>query len=274
MSLDRRSVLRSLTAAVVAGLLLAVSVGAPVAGRGRLSGTVLLSDARSEHTATLLPDDYVLLAGGSDGLVELTSGPELMDPVGIRSNRSARWRSRDRAALPPCSWAARVLVAGGQTEGSSLVDAELLDPISGLSEPTGRLNWARAKHDAALLPDGRVLLIGGVDGGKPIPRAELFDPASGTFEPAAKSKAVLLDPVVTVLPSGAVLVTGTSTKKKGASAQPYDPLKNQWSALKKAPKLARHASTLLLDGRVLLAGGTGDRSQLFDPANEGVRTLW
>jgi hypothetical protein len=264
MSMDRRAVWRSVTAAVV-GLTMAASWAAPVAGQGSAEATVLLSDARSDHTATLLADDYVLLAGGSDGLAELSS-VEIVDPVGLSveplGSLAVARASHTTTLLPD----GRLLVAGGRAGGSSLDDAELLDPDSGLSEPVGPMNWARAEHDAALLPDGRVLLVGGLDGGKPVGRAELFDPVTETFEPTAKSKTAHLDPAVTVLPGGMVLVTGSPTGKKGASAEIYDPAKDEWSALKKAPRLTGHTSTLLQDGRVLLAGGTGAKSQLFDPS--------
>ena len=251
--------------AALATLLVTAMAGAPVVGQDSDAGPALLSEARSGHTATLLADDAVLLAGGSDGDTELAS-VEIIDPVAasvapLGSLTVAR--TDHTATLLPDG---RILMAGGRVGDASLADTELLDPVSGTSEPIGDMRWARAGHTAVLLDDGRVLLVGGVAGGKPVARAEIFDPATQTFKPAAKSKATHLDSAATALPFGKVLLTGAATKKKGQAAEIYDPARDKWSAVKKAPKLTGHSSTLLRDGRVLLAGGSAKKAQVFDMA--------
>jgi hypothetical protein len=55
-----------------------------------------------------------------------------------------------------------VLVAGGYG-GSYLASAEVYDPFSGTSTPTGDLSHPREMHTATLLRDGRVLVAGGSD---------------------------------------------------------------------------------------------------------------
>ncbi len=258
----RRGTALSLASSFVA-LALIVSVGAAAAQEA--AGPSLLSDARAGHTATLLADERVLVAGGVDGETELATA-EVIDPASATVaslGALAQARSGHTATLLPDG---RMLIAGGHAEGSSLAAAELFDPDTGTSAPAPAMKWARTGHAAALLDDGRVLLVGGTDDGKPVARAELFDPASGSFTPTAKSRAVHRDATATVLPFGKVLVAGTATKKKAPAAELYDPVKDKWTAVKKAPRVTGHVAAKLRDGRVLLAGGPGEKSQLFDLA--------
>lgn len=225
-----------------------------------------LADARAGHTATLLEDERVLVAGGTDGRTELAR-VESVDPASMTvETLGSLLRARSGHTATPLS-DGRVLIAGGETDGTSLADAELFDPASGTSEPVGAMTWARTGHAAALLGDGRVLLVGGTDGDKPVARAELFDPARSTFEPAAKSKAAHRDATATVLPFGTVLVAGKATRNKAPAAELYDPASDTWAAVKKAPGLTGHSATELRDGRALLVGGSAGKGQLFDLAS-------
>ena len=112
-----------------------------------------------DHTATLLPNGKVLVAGGYNGGA-LTSA-ELYDPASgtwtaTGSLNTARYDHT--ATLLPNG---KVLVAGGISNGSDLTSAELYDPASGTWTATGSLNTARYEHTATLLPNGKVLVAGG-----------------------------------------------------------------------------------------------------------------
>ena len=115
--------------------------------------------ARRVHTATLLPNGKVLVAGGQGTSGNLTSA-DLSDPAAgtwsaTRSLNTARFGHT--ATLLPNG---KVLVAGGNNSGA-LTSAELYDPASGMWSVTGSLNTARASHTATLLPNGKVLVAGG-----------------------------------------------------------------------------------------------------------------
>src|SRR6266478_8008026 len=119
-----------------------------------------LNTGRYWHTATLLPNGKVLVAGGYDGVNYLTSA-ELYDPAtgtwtATGSLDTARYRHT--ATLLPNG---NVLVAGGVNSSGSLASAELYDPASGTWTAPGSLGAARAAHTATLLPNGKVLVAGG-----------------------------------------------------------------------------------------------------------------
>jgi hypothetical protein len=242
--------------------------GSPVWGQESANGRVVaLADARSTHTATLVPDGRVLIIGGVDGEHGLAS-VEAIDPLAASVETLgslATARLGHTATLLPDG---RVLIAGGFTGGpadrTALADAELLDPLTGLTESVGPMRWARGAHAAAPLKDGRVLLVGGMGDKKHVLRAEVFNPVTKAFAKVAKPRAAHLAVTATTLLDGRVLVTGLSPGKKAKSAEAYDPARDKWSSVKGGGDNVGHSATLLSDGRVLLAAGS--TSQVFDPS--------
>ena len=116
--------------------------------------------ARYAHTATLLPNGKVLVAGGYNGGAVLSSA-ELYDPAsGTWSATGSLTTARygHTATLLPNG---KVLVAGGYDGVNVLSSAELYDPASGTWSATGSLTTARYGHTATLLPNGKVLVAGG-----------------------------------------------------------------------------------------------------------------
>ncbi|QRK13912.1 hypothetical protein JQX13_33135 [Archangium violaceum] len=154
---------------------------------GRSKVCVGLSEPRAGHTATLLEDGRVLLAGGfqvdSRGNDATLSSAELFDPVtgtleqvqGLGSPRAFHTATR----LPD----GKVLLAGGEVqsvEGSLPVGhARVLDVARGTSTEVA-LKAARSHHGAAVDASGRVLLVGGVGaGGAVVSEAEGYDSSTG-----------------------------------------------------------------------------------------------
>ncbi len=119
------------------------------------------SDIWTAHTATLLPNGKVLLAGGVSEDFGYFSIAELYDPLTDTFTATANMtiaRAGHTATLLPDG---TVLVAGGQLY-FSLIDAELYNPATGTFSSTGYMTVARTGHSATLLFDGRVLTSGGV----------------------------------------------------------------------------------------------------------------
>jgi len=237
--------------------------------------------ARDGHTATRLPDGRVLVVGGSDSGVTLASA-ELFDPAtGSWTATSAMHadRSDHTAAILPNG---KVLVAGGfadvpvvgSNNGTLTLDsAELYDPATGSWAVTGAMTTPRQGQLATVLPDGGVLALGGYGDTNGVTGAELYDPAAGSWTAIPSTMADLRGAsTATLLPGGRVLVTvGFGNIGSPNVAVLYDPADGSWSAAPPmiAARLA-YAATLLLDGTVLVAGGSAD---VVVNGNDVFRTL-
>jgi hypothetical protein len=249
---------------------------------GRFETLPKLASRRVGQSATLLANGKVLIAGGSAGrrfeggrwIGEVVVTTELFDPI-TRSFRSTGSMNTPRAHQAAVRLAdGRVLLAGGYNDGSdALGSAEIYDPASGVFRPTGPLRTARIPEVAVLLKDGRVLIPGGSDAsGGVLASAEIFDPRSGRFAPAGDMIAARRKHGGVLLRSGRVLVVGGSDAHdwsgQKTEAEIYDPAANLFApaasmALRRF-KLGS-AVAVLLDGRVLVAGGAA-APELYDPA--------
>jgi hypothetical protein len=103
----------------------------------------------------------------------------------------------------------QVLVAGGYGSNTTVTNAELYDPASGMWTATASLNTAHYENTATLLPSGKVLIAGGIGGaGYSTDASEVYDPANGTWTTIGSLKAARSKHTGTLLPNGKVLVTG------------------------------------------------------------------
>jgi hypothetical protein len=149
-----------------------------------------LTAARGKHTATLLKDGTVLIAGGGNAGGTAQATAELYDPaigktVKVESMNVARQEHRATVIAN-----GDVLITGGVDDrGQVLATAEIYHPATRKFTLTtavfpGRgsnLNQGRYEHAAALLPSGQVLIAGGSDGKAASRGAELYDPSRGAF---------------------------------------------------------------------------------------------
>jgi hypothetical protein len=160
-----------------------VGIFDPVAG-----STESLPDSpgtrRAWHTATLLPDGAVLVAGGVDAGGRLVTSVERFDV------ETRMFQPLSPAGLAPrvghsatLLTDGRVLFAGGAgPDGAPLDSADLWDPMFGGSPVAAPLTAARRGHRAELLADGTVRITGGTAGTRQgAAGPEIYDPASGTF---------------------------------------------------------------------------------------------
>src|SRR5262245_720165 len=223
---------------------------------------------RAQHSATLLPDGRVLIAGGGSGNASIFASTDIYDPdTGIfRAGASMTVARRMHTAtrLPDD----RVLIVGGYGAGGALASAEIFDPVTRTFSQTGSLITARGFHTAILLSTGKVLIVGGygTNAYPDVAPAELYDPASGTFANAGayvgRGGCDFCAPSV-LLSDGSVLFPGQYP------AQLYDPARDAFST---AGLMINDLSTaaLLTNGKVLFAGGepigrVAD-AELYDPA--------
>ena len=276
---------------------------------GTFTVTGAMTTPRYGYTATLLNNGKVLIAGGESDFNLVGAGQygflapqsvlataELYDPVSgtfARTGDMTVPRSWHTATLLPDG---RVLIAGGNSTPPPVIaggnstpppaippnTAEIYDPSTGTFAATGNMISGHVCQQAKLLFDGRVLIVGG--SGASAAHAELYDPARGTFASAGADASVTSGgntcqgSVSTVLSDGKVLIVWET-----ASAEIFDPAAGSFTATANlsSPQVfppygidfndGLPTATLLLNGKVLLAGGGNDsgihaNAELYDPS--------
>jgi hypothetical protein len=212
---------------------------------GTFTGTGSMTTARAGHSATLLRDGKVLIAGG--------------------------WLTTE--SLRPM-----------YPDVSALASAELYDPSSGTFTATGSMATARFGHTATLLPDGRVLIAGGSPtfGSRvALTNSEIYNPSTGTFTATGDATTPRQWHTATLLNNGKVLITGGLSGSSDAqsniypqdrihlaSAELYDPSIGIFTATgDMSTSRYYHTSTLLPNGRVLIEGGfdASGSAEIYDP---------
>ena len=252
---------------------------------GAIKAVRSMSTRRAAHTATLLPDGKVLVAGGFGGDENSIATVEVFDPATntFRSTGSMNSaRASHTATLLPNG---KVLIAGGYN-GNYLASAELYDPSTRTFTSAGSMVTARSGHIATLLNDGKVLLAGGTGTGWTfLADAELYDPTTDTFVSTGSMTTARESHTATLLNDGRVLIAGGHKDRRSAitiysSAEIYDPAKGSFSSTGNLTvKRHKHDAILLANGRVLIVGGTDERDgrdgsayrivEVFDPATGG-----
>jgi hypothetical protein len=170
----------------------------PVANTWTAAGSMSLP--RAGHSATLLNDGSVLVAGGCADAACMTvlSSAEI-------------WSESDggsQFAAAPSMAAARhhhtatllgngeVLMAGGANPtGASIPTGEVYLPLAHQWIGTSAMYMARAFHVGVKLSDGRVLVTGGCNPATCIPFAEIFSPASLPADSDAGVDAAVEEPM-------------------------------------------------------------------------------
>jgi Galactose oxidase, central domain len=230
-----------------------------------------MSVARHAHTAALLGNGAVLIAGGF-GPNGLESSADLYDD-GSRTFSATgpmttpRWGHTATTLVD-----GRVLIAGGEhLKAGPLDSAELYDPAKGTFTFLGKMNRARWQHTATILKNGRVLLVGGVLENT----AEVFDPTTGTFTATGSMAAEYSGHGAVLLDDGRVLIVGTSSGGGVIrSGEVYDPVTGTFQATTGGFSSGQHA-TRIDDNRVYAVGDelVDPRGYLFDPRTNAFAPL-
>jgi hypothetical protein len=191
---------------------------------GNVTSTGNMTVSRDFHTATLLPNGKVLIAGGrtgsGSGYVYLKTG-ELYDPAtgtfsAIGGSIMSSSRFGHTAILLPANTQGKqfvLLAGGGDTASSQTATADLYDPSAG---PTGTFSGifpgesVARQYSTATLFGGAAVEVGGLNGTTRLASAEQYQ--GGSFVPAGTMKnaraAHTATPLIVNGVVNAVLITG------------------------------------------------------------------
>lgn len=251
---------------------------------GRIVRTANMIVPRFDHTATLLPNGKVLIAGGMSVNGLLLASAELYDPssgqfVPTGKLLVTRGYGSTATKLPN----GKVLIAGGYNGSSCNRSAELYDPATNAFTVTGSMAAARCSAIAVLLRNSYVLITGGDqsrDDCEPAISAELYDPSTGRFSVTGSMRTPRDYFAGVVMRDGRVLVAGGSSEgqhpdtKVEPTAEVYDPHTGRFSPTgNMTTPRDKFGMALLPDGKVLVVGGQADSpfgqslssTEVYDP---------
>src|SRR5262249_6911649 len=179
------------------------------------------------HTATLLPNNLVLIAGGWGNPF---ARADLFDPATNTFTAVAqpmRPHALHSATLMPDGRV--ILIGGGGDNGSAVNYADFFDWRTNAFTPAGTMTAYRLMHTATLLSDGSVLVAGGLSDNNccythaPQASLERFVPGAG-FVGAGSMLAARYQHTATRLANGKILLAGTWgwSNFAGHSAELFD----------------------------------------------------
>ena len=266
-----------------------------------------MAQGRTSPIATALSNGNVFIASGfaegTDGAYALSS-TEIYNPNSSPNGASVLGPTLPQPgpmgsglvnALMPSG---KVLITGGGYSPSygavdvPLAQAAIYDPTLNIITTIGPMNVSRQNHTVIALTNGNVLLVGGITGqgyGRVTSAGitavcELFGDAltpqqPGQFVSTGTLATALTGQQATTLSNGTVLLTGGGAGQDSATtatAQIYNPASASFRYTKDnmtTPRIG-HTSSLLPDGRVLIAGGSNGNpdpggclssTEIYDP---------
>lgn len=244
--------------------LTATAFRAPLASTTRTGSVALgtpMLEPRSGHTATLLPDGKVLIAGGMRRNQDFYKSAELYDPGTGKFQPTGDMSIGRVGQIAVLLRSGKVLVAGGWVGHGGTDSAELYDPATGKFTAISRMTARRGRPSATLLRNGDVLIAGGEENdNESLPSAEIFRAATLSFQSTGPMHHARVSHTATLLNDGRVLIAGGYGDSVSSSAELYDPKAGSFTETGSlATARCKHTAGVLPDGSVLIAGGSDNR---------------
>jgi hypothetical protein len=264
-----------------------------------------LNTRRALHTAILLPNGKVLVAGGRTCNVPPPSAcnftfrsntAELYDPATGVWTPTAAMNVDRHTTSSALLLNGKVLVPAGFTAAGNGINGDVYDPTTATWSLTGNLNVGRARQGAMLLPDGTVLVAAGFGGGN---TAELYDPATNSWTLTGNvAVSGRFNFQYAVMPNGKALIAGgVASGAPVRSSEVYNPATHAWTSggtmahdhgsssslsyTRQAVVLSASPTSFVSDprvcgrncGKVLVAGDNADGgADLYTPATVPLTT--
>ncbi|MEA2672166.1 MAG: hypothetical protein QOG45_2386, partial [Chloroflexota bacterium] len=211
-------------------------VAAPLQPAGTWHASATMHDAREGHTATLLPDGRVLVAGGDLHGSGFLASCELYDPRDRSWHRAAPLGTPRAAHTATLLEDGGVLVAGGVNAWGTVDSAETYDAAADAWSERATLCTGRSGHTAVLVAGGVVLCTGGMDLARMPPAhlssVELYDPILDLWDEGASMRWPRAGHSATVLDDTSVLVVGgNGPQGPSGAAEVYRVRTDTWEAI-------------------------------------------
>ena len=244
---------------------------------GSITASASMLEPRSGHTATLLRDGRVLIAGGMRRNQDFYRSAEIFDPATGKFESTGSMTEARVSHIAVLLQSGKVLIAGGWIGMETTASAELYDPATRKFIRIASMTSRRARPTATVLDNGDVLIAGGQDRdgfSNSLSSAEIFHAKTMTFARIAPMHQTRIAHTATLLNDGRVLIAGGRGESVTAGAEVFDPKKNSFSETG-GLATARYKATAarMADGRVLIAGGSDERdwtgalrsAEIYDP---------
>jgi hypothetical protein len=237
----------------------------------KFTSTGEMTYSRAGHTATLLQNGTVLVAGGFGAMGALSSA-ELFDPATESFTQITSMKVRRGGGTATLLLDGRVLFCGGG-DREPTITAELFDPRTKSFALTANMAYQRTAHTATRLPGGMVLVVGGSSHQNSVlGSVEMYDPARGIFLQAATLNVPRYHHAAAAMNDGSVLVIGGADQRdwRGqlAAVERYTLSTGRFVPVSDLQHARfKHADAVIgfEDGTFLIAGGNA-AVELYSPA--------